>query len=723
MHPSLAMHPSSRPGDFERVPSDALVCYLRGYAPLVNWDDHVYARLDAMLRWREAERVDHALTDEGWVQPEAAKLFAQVLPCGPIGFDGLGHPVVLETPDALYPGERYCVETVAMPSLGVPHASLEFVMPERDERLALELERPKGNVNLVLVDAKARSGHWAAGLPLPAQATIRVKHHALGIVLPEQKILASASANGGALLDSDVASVFHRFDKDRSGDIDASELRDALEALGLSTSSEQAVRVMHKYDKDRSGKLEFDEFLRLVTELRSFQGTAAVAPVALAGASATGGASSSSKSSAVLSFALRNALFVGETYTLEVLETAELEGASIEFFVEYVDRQSVEVAVKRKSRPMMVVLKYLQDDVESFPLDVRSEHVSVIARHKALGKVTTSGATKQGAADLMGDDALYVGMTYVLELEGTMRVSSKPTEVTISPGKAPLVCELPVGPKSGTVHVHFRNALADSGYPLEGLALPPVSFVIFPIPRTGREKVSGTTDSKGRATLSAGSQLYVGRSYTLEVGREANQHVLEPVATEFKVHAGEQSVKLDVRRAVGDVRAIFQTEHANGTHWAAPLKLPAPFEFRVLHRGLNAEAYSSEVPRQPSHTVRQALPGKHTLFVGEQYTLEVGYQVKAVLKQCSAQIASLMAAGTVVTFNGAGEGGLPSIEQAWSVEYHGDRAIASRNHAALDAIASLMRQYPMLTMDVRSETGAADWASKALAGHYKLDRT
>ena len=73
---------------------------MRGYAPLVNWADHVYARLDAMLRWREAERVDYALTDEGWIEPEAARLFAQVLPCGPIGVDGLGHPVVLETPGA-----------------------------------------------------------------------------------------------------------------------------------------------------------------------------------------------------------------------------------------------------------------------------------------------------------------------------------------------------------------------------------------------------------------------------------------------------------------------------------------------------------------------------------------------------------------------------------------------------------------------------------------------
>ena len=36
------------------------------------------------------------------------------------------------------------------------------------------------------------------------------------------------------------------------------------------------------------------------------------------------------------------------------------------------------------------------------------------ARHKGLGKVTTSGRTRGGAADLPGADALYIGMTYVL---------------------------------------------------------------------------------------------------------------------------------------------------------------------------------------------------------------------------------------------------------------------------------------------------------------------
>ena len=96
----MHVHVSGRPGSFERASSDALVCYVRGYAPLVNWGDHVYARLTAMLQWREGMRVDSALTDEAWIAPEAAALFAQVLPCGPIGVDGLGHPVVLETPGA-----------------------------------------------------------------------------------------------------------------------------------------------------------------------------------------------------------------------------------------------------------------------------------------------------------------------------------------------------------------------------------------------------------------------------------------------------------------------------------------------------------------------------------------------------------------------------------------------------------------------------------------------
>ena len=37
--------------------------------------------------------------------------------------------------------------------------------------------------------------------------------------------------------------------------------------------------------------------------------------------------------------------------------------------------------------------------------------------------------------------------------------------------------------------------------------------------------------------------------------------------------------------------------------------------------------------------------------------------------------------------------------------------------------ATLLREYPILTLDVHNETGGADWASQPLADYYKMDRT
>ena len=166
----------------------------------------------------------------------------------------------LTEPDALYAGERYVLETVPAPQMGVPFASVEFVMPDHHEQLSLDVDRPRANLNLLLVDAKARSGHWSASLPLPGRAKIRVRHPVLGVVLPEQEIIMHGGANN-ASSEWDVPTVFHRHDRDRSGDIDAIELRDALNELGVATDSRQARAVLVKYDRDKSGKLEFDEFV------------------------------------------------------------------------------------------------------------------------------------------------------------------------------------------------------------------------------------------------------------------------------------------------------------------------------------------------------------------------------------------------------------------------------------------------------------------------------
>ena len=75
----------------------------------------------------------------------------------------------------------------------------------------------------------------------------------------------------------DIKAAFRRFDDDNSGDIDVSELREALKYLGVKADSSQARAVMRRYDGG-TGSLKLPEFRRLVTELRDFQGAHTSSP-------------------------------------------------------------------------------------------------------------------------------------------------------------------------------------------------------------------------------------------------------------------------------------------------------------------------------------------------------------------------------------------------------------------------------------------------------------
>lgn len=60
--------------------------------------------------------------------------------------------------------------------------------------------------------------------------------------------------------------IFERFDRDRSGKIDASELREALLSLGFSVSPVVLELLVSKYDKS-SGKnmaIEYDNFIEYI---------------------------------------------------------------------------------------------------------------------------------------------------------------------------------------------------------------------------------------------------------------------------------------------------------------------------------------------------------------------------------------------------------------------------------------------------------------------------
>lgn len=62
----------------------------------------------------------------------------------------------------------------------------------------------------------------------------------------------------------DLRLVFDVFDTDRSGSIDAQELRKAMKALGFKISKESIEEMIADLDADKSGSIEFDEFLEFV---------------------------------------------------------------------------------------------------------------------------------------------------------------------------------------------------------------------------------------------------------------------------------------------------------------------------------------------------------------------------------------------------------------------------------------------------------------------------
>jgi len=57
--------------------------------------------------------------------------------------------------------------------------------------------------------------------------------------------------------------TFNSFDKDRSGNIDRAELKQALEQMGYRLSESFVAIALSKFDPDKTGELRFDDFIRL----------------------------------------------------------------------------------------------------------------------------------------------------------------------------------------------------------------------------------------------------------------------------------------------------------------------------------------------------------------------------------------------------------------------------------------------------------------------------
>lgn len=63
----------------------------------------------------------------------------------------------------------------------------------------------------------------------------------------------------------EIKEAFDLFDTDKSGQIDAKELKIAMRALGFEPSKEEIRQMIADADKDGSGMIEYPEFLELMT--------------------------------------------------------------------------------------------------------------------------------------------------------------------------------------------------------------------------------------------------------------------------------------------------------------------------------------------------------------------------------------------------------------------------------------------------------------------------
>ena len=72
----------------------------------------------------------------------------------------------------------------------------------------------------------------------------------------------------GPSVPAEIQAAFDRYDANKSGKLDYSELQKALQAAGLEISEHQAAAMLQRYGRGRAGLMDVEEFAELVLSLR-----------------------------------------------------------------------------------------------------------------------------------------------------------------------------------------------------------------------------------------------------------------------------------------------------------------------------------------------------------------------------------------------------------------------------------------------------------------------
>jgi centrin-3 len=64
----------------------------------------------------------------------------------------------------------------------------------------------------------------------------------------------------------EIREAFDLFDTEKTGRIDAHEMKVAMRALGFDVKKDAVLKLLEEYDRDGSGSIEFNDFLEIMTE-------------------------------------------------------------------------------------------------------------------------------------------------------------------------------------------------------------------------------------------------------------------------------------------------------------------------------------------------------------------------------------------------------------------------------------------------------------------------
>ena len=339
-----------------------------------------------------------------------------------------------------------------------------------------------------------------------------------------------------------------------------------------------------------------------------------------------------SSAAAVTEVRADGALFVGETYSLEVPAGAGVQAQEVPFrFTEAV--QTVAATLHRETAAVHVVL--LPEAVggaahwaASLPLP---PGIGFEVAHKALNVVVDKGVCSGGAGDsaarasgvgdrgdaaasvgyLSGAETMFVGQTYELRIAGSEAVEPATASFTVLEGSTEVVCRL--RRRSFPIKIEMRMAHAGGGHwsaPLQIAGDLPALRVHHK--KTGALAVGhAAPDASGAVIIGDAHSpcLFAGETYVVEV--PAGSRIKRAVAELTVTTAQNQRREVPIERATQDVTLSVRVRTAGG----ATAALPAGVPYEIRHARLG-----SVVAQGSTDAVAKAvIKRKGTLFVGEVY--------------------------------------------------------------------------------------------------------